>query len=165
MHWVSVFIITYMYSSIETLASIELAFGVDRMKSRSNWLDTLQRWRPARDLKHLLSCGRKGKLLHQRGGARHSRMIYFTATLSFFDDFFIFSDLISPKESRSFYCSRSNIHSGQTWGACAISAKIVAAFCRWEAKNKKCGNPSYWPRDKTPPTRHKTPCNILRSFM
>ena len=78
--------------------------------------------------------------------------------------FFIFSDLISTKASGSFHCLRSNIHSGQTWGACAISAKIVAAFCRWEAKNKKCGNPSYWPRDKTPPVRHKTSCNIPRSF-
>ena len=79
--------------------------------------------------------------------------------------FCIFSDLISTKEIGSFHCSRSNIHSGQTWGACAIPAKIVAAFCRREAKNKKHGNRSYRPRDKTPPIRHKTPSNIPRSFM
>ena len=53
--------------------------------------------------------------------------------------FCIFSFLISTKEIGSFNCSRFNIHSGQTWGACTIPAKIVAAFCQREAKNKKRG--------------------------
>ena len=66
----------------------------------------------------------------------------------YFFFFFIFSDIISTKESRGFHRSRSNIHSGQTWGSCAIPAKVVVTFCRREAKNKKRGNRSYRPRDE-----------------
>ena len=117
-----------------------------RYNLRLNRFATLQSLGPARSVQHLLNCGRKGKLLHQRVCPRHSQMIYFTATSSFFDEFFsYFAKKLADNSvrSESIPCSRFNKDSGKTWGACANCRHILSTRHRGK---QKCGPETKRPR-------------------